>query len=138
MFMTHKLLNKEPELCRDKFSAEFREQLNLKPHWLVKTVTGRYYMDTVFQKEQVQYFVPDSTDFIVYEFIKTETKKRSRIFQCTFDGCNKVKVSLSKYFQHYVSHSKDKPYACHHEGCDWKFGYVGNLKKHLQDVHNED
>ena len=80
MFMTHKLLNKELELCRDKFSAEFREQFNLKPHWLVKTVTGRYYMDTVFQRDQVQYFVPDSTEFIVYEFIKTETKKRSRIF----------------------------------------------------------
>jgi len=109
----------------------------LHPSWLVQTISGRYYMDAVFKKESVSYFVPDSTQFIVYEFIKKETKKRSRIFQCTFENCNKVKISLSKYFQHYVSHSKDKPYACSYEDCDWKFGYIGNLKKHLADMHDE-
>ena len=127
----------QPVRCDQKFSREFLEKFNLNPSWLVLALSGQYYMDKVFKKESISYFVPDSTDFIVYEFIKKGTKKRSKLFECTFKNCNKFKVSSSKFFQHAISHSKDKPYACSYTGCDYTCGYIGNLRVHQAEIHNE-
>lgn len=74
---------------------------------------------------------------MAYEFTKTITKKKSRLFQCTHNGCNKTKVSISKLFSHIISHTRDKPYECQYAGCNMSFGYLGNFRKHILDAHGE-
>ena len=96
--MIHKIRKSPPEICGEKFSAEFIKKYNLKPHWKVITLPAKYFMDTIFVKDQVSCFVPDTTEFLVYEFIKQETSRRSRLFKCTHNNCGLVKVSLSKLF----------------------------------------
>jgi hypothetical protein len=81
-------------------------------------------------------YVPESSEFIVYEFIKASNKKRSRLFRCQHEGgCDKIIVSISKLFSHIMSHTQEKPYNCTYPGCSMTFGYKGNLSKHVKGTH---
>lgn len=60
-----------------------------------------------------------------------------RIFQClhceTKDGpkCGLILNDLNKFFDHLRTHSKEKPFKCTFEGCNYAFAQKGNLKRHL-------
>jgi uncharacterized Zn-finger protein len=81
-------------------------------------------------------FVPESNEFVVYQFLKNKEKKHRKLFKCTHEeSCHKVFVSASKLFSHMMSHTNDKPYKCTFPNCNISFGYKGNLNKHLKARH---
>ena len=106
------------------------DDFKIDPKWLFKTYSGDKFMKNMFDKMNYSDFVPNSTDFVVHEFFKQSTKKTSRLFQCTYRGCGKTKVSISKLFSHMFSHTKEKPYKCLFHGCNKSFGYVSNQRSH--------
>ena len=122
------LLDKPEVLCKDKFSPEFMTEHNIDPNWMVIEYSGQEFKDNIIKKMNFTEYTPNSCEFIAYEFIKAKNKKRSRLFQCQFEGgCSKIIVSISKLFSHIMSHTQEKPYKCPYPDCSMTFGYKGNL-----------
>jgi hypothetical protein len=56
-------------------------------------------------------FVPESNEFVVYQFLNNKEKKYRKLFKCTHEeSCHKVFVSASMLFYHMMSHTNVKPY----------------------------
>ena len=103
---------------------------------MVQEYDGQEFKNTIFKKLSFDEYIPESVEFTVYEFIKSKSKKRSRLFKCNHDGeCGKIIVSVSKLFSHIMSHTQEKPYNCTFPGCNMTFGYKGNLHKHYRGTH---
>jgi hypothetical protein len=108
----------------------------IEPKWMVIELSGNEFKNTIFKRMNFTEYVPESCEFVAYEFIKAKNKKRSRLFMCQFEGgCSKIIVSISKLFSHIMSHTQEKPYQCTYPGCLMTFGYKGNLQKHLKGTH---
>jgi len=112
------------------------ENNNLDATWEVIAYEGNVFKSTIMKNMTFSEIVPESNEFVAYQFLKTKDKKHRKLFKCTHEGnCSKVFISASKLFSHMMSHAKEKPYKCSYPGCNVQFGYKGNLKEHLKTCH---
>ena len=122
--------------CAQIFSNEFMKENKIEANCEVVSLDGPTFKKTIMKNMTFSEHVPESDEFVVYQFMRSKEKKHRKLFKCTHEGtCSKVFVSVSKLFSHMMSHTDDKPYKCPHLNCNVSFGYKGNLNKHIKARH---
>ena len=137
------LLNHQPLFLplTDLLSAQFRQQLQrdhtkFNHHTYGQIVTGdNFDIDAITNAGQVP---PNCTDYavIVLRPNAKDVSGETKLFQCKYGGgCHKITANLSKFMDHMRSHTKERPFECHFDGCTKSFSQKTNVKQHIKEVH---
>jgi hypothetical protein len=114
---------------------ELTQTFIVQTNWRVRVIDGKDFRpdDTGYEGN-----VPQSLDYLVYHFQKErQTLRDYRLYKCKLENCTQMMMpSLSKFFDHLRSHSKEKPFVCKY-GCGKSFSQIGNCNKHMEQIHEK-
>jgi KRAB domain-containing zinc finger protein len=64
-----------------------------------------------------------------------QSNKRAKLYQCTYEGCDKNYTTKSNLTKHRRNHTQKNPFKCPHEGCDKSYTQKSSLDRH-QKIHS--
>lgn len=72
----------------------------------------------------------ENGDMTVSDCENTAIIDGSKVYYCSYDGCDKVYSKSSHLKAHLRRHTGERPFACTWPGCEWKFSRSDELARH--------
>lgn len=74
--------------------------------------------------------VDENGEVIISDSENTVIIDGSKIYYCSYAGCDKVYSKTSHLKAHLRRHTGERPFACNWPGCEWKFSRSDELARH--------